>query len=288
MGASGSSEEVPAEPEGRQGPTPVTLQIYDVSGNAAIKNVNQIFRVMGTGAFHAAVEVYGQEWSFGYTPDGSGVFSCPPRGCTAHSYREPVPMAETDMSEREVQALLVQLADEWPGKDYDLLRKNCCHFSDEFCRRLGVGSVPAWVTNLAGAGATLNRGFSTLTSHAQNAAIIAAAKAGQIDEQYKGIRSTVQARAHDLLTKAGELHSKLGITHTAKEAASRATQTASSAAAAAAQQAHGVLASGKQARGANASDGYQFGDFTRGLASQAKTIFSGSASVSSRSRPGAS
>lgn len=286
MGASGSAEEGPTGTEGRQGPTPVTLQIYDVSGNPAIKNVNQIFRAMGTGAFHAAVEVYGQEWSFGYTPDGCGIFNCPPRGCTAHSYREPVPMAETNMSEREVQRLLMEMADEWPGKNYDLLHRNCCHFSDELCRRLGVGSVPAWVTNLAGAGATLNRGFSTVASHAQNAGIIAAAKAGKIDEQYK-VRSTVQARAQDLLAKAGELDSKLGITHTAKEAASRASRTASSAAAMAAGQAQGVLASGKQARGATASDGYQFGDFTRGLAAQAQTVLSSSAAASGSGRPGA-
>lgn len=90
------------------------LRIYDVTGAEArvprfvclqvackkvVSGLNRLCRVIGTGAFHAGVEawhevpaavekpnkgvelaageqVYGLEWSFGFTDDGSGVFSC--------------------------------------------------------------------------------------------------------------------------------------------------------------------------------------------------------------------
>ncbi|CAE7283269.1 unnamed protein product [Symbiodinium sp. CCMP2592] len=40
-----------------------------------------------------------------------------------------------------------------PTPDYDLLRRNCCHFADDFARRLGVGGIPGWVMRLAKVGA---------------------------------------------------------------------------------------------------------------------------------------
>eukprot|EP00931_Biecheleriopsis_adriatica_P040856 TRINITY_DN23400_c0_g1_i1.p1 TRINITY_DN23400_c0_g1~~TRINITY_DN23400_c0_g1_i1.p1 ORF type:complete len:180 (-),score=28.47 TRINITY_DN23400_c0_g1_i1:236-748(-) len=127
-------------------PVPVILHIYDVTGHEVVTGVNEKLRLLGTGAFHGAVEVYGQEWSFGYCEEGTGVFSCPPRGCSAHSFRESVSMGETSKTETEVFEIIAQFENEWPGSGYDLLRRNCCSFSDEFCVQLGVGHIPAWVT----------------------------------------------------------------------------------------------------------------------------------------------
>merc|ERR1719277_149615 len=64
-------------------------------------------------------------------------------------------MGKTTMSETDVLAMLALLKQEWPVCMYHTLRKNCCHFSDELCQRLGVGPVPRWIMNLANAGAAL-------------------------------------------------------------------------------------------------------------------------------------
>merc|ERR1712146_682851 len=40
--------------------------------------------------------------------------------------------------------------------EYHLLQRNCCDFSNELCKRLGVGRVPGWVKSAAGAGARLD------------------------------------------------------------------------------------------------------------------------------------
>ncbi|CAK9079713.1 DeSI-like protein At4g17486 [Durusdinium trenchii] len=137
-------------------PARVTLHIYDLGKQFA--GVNMVCKAIGTGAFHAGVEVYDTEWSFGGGSNGkthTGIFHCPPRGCDAHSYREPVDMGTTTMTKQDVKLLIEKLKPEWKGDDYDLLRRNCCHFSDALCISLGVGPLPGWVTSLAGVGAML-------------------------------------------------------------------------------------------------------------------------------------
>lgn len=192
----------------------VKLNIYDVSGTRIVEEANKIFRALGTGAFHAAVEVFGKEWSFAFCEQGSGVFQCEPRHCSQHTYRETINMGDTDLTEEEFGALIERLRSEWQGCDYDLLRKNCCTFSNELCTALHVQEVPKWVTNLAGAGATVNKGVQEAMvkggeglDKAKAAAIIAAAKAGEVDEKYQ-IRGQAQAKAQELLIKAGELEQK--------------------------------------------------------------------------------
>ena len=150
----------------------VNLHVYDLGAG----------QLAGVGAFHSAVEINGNEWSYGGTQgDGTGVFPSEPRGCTMHrentripppqhhfrrrlsqitvraGYKESVKIGETAMEPKDVDALVQQyvssfghlpahlqisrddsgrvlaffrMSEEWPGAQYDLLHKNCCHFAD--------------------------------------------------------------------------------------------------------------------------------------------------------------
>lgn len=140
-----------------QAPVPVTLHIYDIGTSGVGYGINKLLRPLGTGVFHCGVEVYGCEWSYSDTTTGvgDGVFCSRPRMCEGHTYCESVPMGRTATSEEEVLQLIEMLKADWPVYAYDVLAHNCCHFSDEFCQRLGVGSIPTWVMNLAGAGAAV-------------------------------------------------------------------------------------------------------------------------------------
>jgi len=229
----------------------VVLHIYDLNPDA-----NKALRLLGTGAFHSAVEVFGEEWSYGFRESGTGIFCCPPKSCQGAVYRESVKMGTTPMSQHEVDSLLERMRTEWRGMEYDLLRRNCCVFSNAFCQELGVGSIPNWVTNLAAAGATLGDGFIKAASVTHSAAIIAAAKAGEINAKYQ-ITGTAQARAQDFIvamqglekqvqgldqqyqlrqkaqgvavqvvTQAGQLDRQYGITQKAQDAASRVSMQA--------------------------------------------------------------
>lgn len=152
-------------------PSQVILHVYDVGTERAIAGANRLLRGVGAGAYHAAVEVNGCEWSYGHANTGTGVFSCRPTACSFHTYREAVLMGDTCLTPMKVRLLLRRLEVEWPGKDYDLLRKNCCHFCDEFCQRLGVGCIPSWLTNLAGAGATIADGVKDVERRACKVAV---------------------------------------------------------------------------------------------------------------------
>lgn len=141
----------------------VNLHIYDVSREASIQRLNAFLAnrmcpLKLGGVFHAGVEVDGAEWSFGRTddPQASGVTRVDPKCDPEHHFRETVPLQQTSLSSPQVQALLGQLRLEYPGGEYDLLRRNCCHFADDFCQRLGVGRIPGWVYRLARIGARID------------------------------------------------------------------------------------------------------------------------------------
>jgi len=202
-------------------PSQVILHVYDVSTSPDVQKINKYLTAVGTGAFHGGLEVYGTEWSYGYTASGSGVFSCPPKGCTAHNFRESHKIGETTMSESEVKSIIEQLQKDWPGTDYDLLRKNCVIFSDTLSKSVGAGPLPAWLTNLAGAGATVCDGAISAVTKAQAAAIIAKAKAGEIDEKYN-IKGTAQVKAAEFISFSKDMDSKYKIRENAADMASQA------------------------------------------------------------------
>lgn len=88
-------------------------------------------------------QVYGEdEWSFGFCEQGTGVFSCPASKNPMYSYRECIVLGRTNFSIFKVNQILRELSREWPGSSYDLLAKNCNHFCDEFCEKLGVPKLP--------------------------------------------------------------------------------------------------------------------------------------------------
>lgn len=95
------------------------------------------------GCFHIIWQVYAEEeWSFGFCEQGTGVFSCPPGKNPMYTYRESIVLGKTNCSILKVNQILRELSREWPGNSYDLLSKNCNHFCDEFCEKLGVPKLP--------------------------------------------------------------------------------------------------------------------------------------------------
>ncbi|CAL1155530.1 unnamed protein product [Cladocopium goreaui] len=139
-------------------PNTVFLNIFDLASALSIPNsmlCNTMFNTLG--AFHAAIEVYGQEWAFYRTPNPTSCGVCRslrPRHHPVHVYRQSINLGDTHLKEWEVRYLIRgKLAANWPGGTYDLLRHNCIHFCSELALALGVSPVPAWVRNLHETGA---------------------------------------------------------------------------------------------------------------------------------------
>mmetsp|Transcript_43859 Transcript_43859/g.95483 ORF Transcript_43859/g.95483 Transcript_43859/m.95483 type:complete len:394 (+) Transcript_43859:101-1282(+) len=139
---------------------PVRVHIYDVSQEESIQKLNRVLAHRRSpfklgGVFHAGVEVNGLEWSFGFSASETrpGISCVEPKTHPQHTYRQTVEMRRTKVAAEDVADIITSMLEEYPGDDYDLLRRNCCHFADDFCKRLGVGGIPGWVHRLARIGA---------------------------------------------------------------------------------------------------------------------------------------
>lgn len=225
----GPAEELRAEVAEGCTPNSVTLNVYDVLGFGAVEQANRILRQVGTGIFHVGVSVHGFEWTFGGSIDdgraagkegleangeapeagpkeGTGVFACTPRCCTPHHFRESVSLGTTALSEKDVLAVLDALSEEWVSCDYHTLHRNCGHFAQALCSRLGVDPLPGWVTNLAGTAAMLQE---------QTGVAWAAAWSQELDETYQ-LRSRVgnvlELAGHALAELAGGMRDYEGFT----------------------------------------------------------------------------
>lgn len=142
---------------------PVFVNIYDVSQEDSVHKLNKWLAHKNNplkfgGVFHAGIEVNGLEWSFGLSLDETmpGVSCCEPRSHPAHRFRQAHRLKNSRLSAEDIGDLISKLLEEYPGSDYNLLRRNCCHFADDFSRRLGAGKIPGWVYRLARVGARVD------------------------------------------------------------------------------------------------------------------------------------
>ncbi|KAL4292179.1 deSI-like protein At4g17486 [Arachis stenosperma] len=123
---------------------PVYLNVYDVSPT------NGYSYWLGLGVYHSGVEVYGVEYAFGaHESSWSGIFEGEPKKCEGFKFRKRVMIGKTGMGESEVKAVMEELGGEYRGNAYNLISKNCNHFSNAASRRLTGKSIPAWVNRLA-------------------------------------------------------------------------------------------------------------------------------------------
>ena len=140
---------------------PVTLHIYDVSHDPRIGHFNALAKSLNGGIYHAAVEVYGREFSFGGSKlHTTGIFACQPRKCPMHRYRESLYLGDCDLTPDQVDQIIAKMKPEWMAPTYDLLRKNCVFFSREFVAELGCGDIPEYIYKLASMGAALDDYYS--------------------------------------------------------------------------------------------------------------------------------
>jgi len=169
-----------------------------------LNGVNSGLNVLGTGAYHAGVEVNGIEYAFGSndTNNLSGVFTCFPQRSLGYEYRTTLDFGERQKIERswicvpktdcqqitskgkknrsstssyvyrerksyaDGQQVMKEMSKEFMGMDYDILRNNCCTFAKEACVRLGVPEedIPTWFINIAEVGAVTEDTIANIES----------------------------------------------------------------------------------------------------------------------------
>lgn len=129
---------------------PVILHVYDLS------NSNTFLHAFGVGIYHTGVQIKDQEFMFaGHPFDSSGVLcSREPKHCLLENatYRESVVISYCALSCAQVNEILGELSREYLGTAYNLLARNCNHFSNDLCIRLTGRCIPGWINRAASIG----------------------------------------------------------------------------------------------------------------------------------------
>lgn len=128
--------------------TQVVLNVYDLTP------VNSYTYWFGFGIFHSGIEVHGKEYGFGaHDFPVSGVFEVEPRSCPGFIYRSSILLGRINMLPSEFRTFIECSASEYHGDTYNLISKNCNHFTDDIAWRLTGKHIPGWVNRLARLGA---------------------------------------------------------------------------------------------------------------------------------------
>ncbi|EKX49078.1 hypothetical protein GUITHDRAFT_68146, partial [Guillardia theta CCMP2712] len=97
----------------------VYLNVYSLTP------LNKYLSCCGICIFHSSIEVFGVEIAFGgHANSSSGIFESKP-----FYQLEQIFVCYTRKTYSQLQEILAEIAPDWPGNGYDLLRRNCNHFS---------------------------------------------------------------------------------------------------------------------------------------------------------------
>jgi hypothetical protein len=134
----------PSELTHREG-TEVYVNVYDMV------HYNKYGYRIGIGVYHSGVEVLGKEYAFGASPfDRTGVFSMVPKtGLNGTIFRDSIKIGTIMRSPAEIQQIIDNISKEFTGHSYNLLTRNCNHFTDELCIQLCQTGIPRWINRLA-------------------------------------------------------------------------------------------------------------------------------------------
>jgi len=118
----------------------VLLNVYD------LHDTNEYLEPFGLGLFHTGVQVGGREYTFA---GGGGVFDMTPQEAPGAKFREAIDMGAFEGSESKLASIIDELKPQFKPDSYNILTKNCNHFSDALVRRLLAKPIPGYLNRLA-------------------------------------------------------------------------------------------------------------------------------------------
>ncbi|QPC77252.1 hypothetical protein HYE68_008004 [Fusarium pseudograminearum] len=135
--------------------TEITIHVYDLLPPGRLSSV---LWTVGASLLHSGVVINGKEYAYGgHDKRGlTGVYwtkpkTEPPGG----TFRCEILHGFTLATEQEIEATLRAASDEFLGTSYNLLTKNCNHFTSYLCKRLTGQSGPGWLNRAASIGVAL-------------------------------------------------------------------------------------------------------------------------------------
>ncbi|KAF4457065.1 UPF0326 hag1 [Fusarium albosuccineum] len=135
--------------------TEITIHVYDLLPPGRLSSV---LWTVGASLLHSGVVINGREYAYGgHDKRGlTGVYwtkpkTEPPGG----TFRCEILHGFTLATEQEINSTLRAASDEFLGTSYNLLTKNCNHFTSYLCKRLTGQPGPSWLNRAASIGVAL-------------------------------------------------------------------------------------------------------------------------------------
>lgn len=135
--------------------TEITIHVYDLLPPGRLSSV---LWTVGASLLHSGVVIKGKEYAYGgHDNDGvTGVYwtkpmTEPPGG----TFRCEILHGFTIATDEEIEATLRAASDEFLGTSYNLLTKNCNHFTSYLCMKLTGQPGPSWLNRAASIGVAL-------------------------------------------------------------------------------------------------------------------------------------
>ncbi|KAL4566760.1 hypothetical protein LXL04_030883 [Taraxacum kok-saghyz] len=136
---------------GKNKSVPVFLNVYDLTP------INGFAHWLGLGVYHSGVEVHEVEYAYGFHEHTTtGIFEGEPKQCERFAFRKQILIGFTEKNWMEVRAVMEELAEKYKGISYNLIARNCNHFSNDACVRLTGNTIPSWINRLARIGSLCN------------------------------------------------------------------------------------------------------------------------------------
>ncbi|KAK2609077.1 hypothetical protein QQS21_002447 [Conoideocrella luteorostrata] len=135
--------------------TEIKIHVYDLLPPG---RVSSILWTVGASLLHSAVVINGKEYAYGgHDKRGiTGVYwtkpkTEPPGG----TFRCEILHGFTLATQDEIDAALRSASEEFLGTSYNLLTRNCNHFTSYLCRKLTGDPGPGWLNRAASIGVAL-------------------------------------------------------------------------------------------------------------------------------------
>ncbi|KAI9674815.1 MAG: hypothetical protein M1817_001719 [Caeruleum heppii] len=120
--------------------------------------ISSLLWTFGSSLLHSGVVINDKEYAYGgHDHQGlSGVYWTQPRTePPGASFRTELLHGFAMRTDEEITSIIVQVSEDYLGPSYNLLSKNCNHFTNALCQKMTGQPAPAWLNRAAGIGIAL-------------------------------------------------------------------------------------------------------------------------------------
>ncbi|SLM35693.1 PPPDE putative peptidase domain [Lasallia pustulata] len=135
--------------------TEILINVYDLLPPGKLSST---LWLLGSSLLHSGVVIRNREYAYGGhdRPGMSGVYWTRPRlEPPGGTFRLELLQGFTFRSEEEVEGIIRDVSQKFQGTAYNLLTKNCNHFTSYLCEQLTSRSGPSWLNRAASIGVAL-------------------------------------------------------------------------------------------------------------------------------------